>query len=159
MATRLLAALRHLVATADPTIPTPQSGMEYFNSTTSVKRVHNGTAWLYANEFAVPFTIQGVLSVGVTGRKQRIYNRSGSPWVLVGLNLYINTGPVGADASLQVNKNGSSAATITVTGGTNNANTSPALTIADGDFLDFDITAVGSTVAGSDATLTLCLAS
>lgn len=152
-----LSLITHLTATADPSGGT--AGSEYFNTTSVLKRVHNGTAWLYANEFAIPFTIQGVLSVGVTGRKQRVYNRSGSPWLVVGLNLYINTGPVGADASVQVNKNGSSAATITVTAGTNNANTSPALVVADGDFLDFDITAVGTTVAGSDATLTVCLAS
>lgn len=159
MARRFLAAIRHLVATADPTSPTPGAGDEYFNSTSNVKRVHNGTNWLYSNEFSQVFSVQGTAAVGVTGRKQRLYNRSGSPWLVVGLNLYIATAPTGADVIGQLNKNGSSAAVITVTATTNNANTSPGVVVNDGDYLDFDFTQVGSTVAGADATLSLSVAS
>jgi hypothetical protein len=135
--------------------------MEYFNSTLVVKKVHNGTTWLFANEFALPFTIGGTLSVGVTGRKQRIRNRSGSPWVIVGANLFVNTAPVGSSATLQVNKNGSSAFTISVATTVQESNT-PSVTnvvVNDGDYLDVDVTAVGSTTPGADATLTLSIAS
>lgn len=156
---KLLTALVQLVSAADPTIPSPTAGTEYFNSTSNTKKVYNGTAWIYANEFVQPFTIGGALSVGVTGRKQRIYNRSGSPWLIVSADLYINTAPTGASATLQVNKNGASAFTISVTTGTNVASTTPNVTVANGDYLDVDVTAIGSTVAGSDATLTLSIVS
>lgn len=161
MASRLLSALRHLVATADPTTPTPVAGMEYYNSTLNVSKIYNGSAWIYKNEFALPFQIGGALTVGVTGRKQRIKNRSGSPWVIIGANLYLNTAPVGSSATLQVNKNGASAFTISVATTVNESNTPSATNIVvnDGDYLDVDVTAIGSTTAGSDATLTLCFAS
>jgi hypothetical protein len=156
-----LAAIRQLVRSADPTTPTPSAGDEYFNSTTNTKKVHNGTGWIYANEFVLPFSIQGALSVGVTGRKQRIYNRTGSPWTIVGVQLWVNTAPVGATATLQVNKNGASAFTISVAT-TVQGSSSPSATniaVADGDYLDVDVTAVGSTTPGSDATLTLSVVS
>lgn len=154
-------ALSHLVSTADPTNPAPTAGTEYFNSTNSLKRIHNGSAWLYGNEFILPFTIGGTLSVGVTGRKQRIKNRSGSPWVIVGANLFLNTAPVGSSATLQVNKNGTSAFTISVATTVQESNTPSVsnVVVNDGDYLDVDVTAVGSTTAGADATLTLALAS
>lgn len=159
MARRFLAPLRQYVGTADPTTPTPGAGDEYYNSTTATKKVYNGSNWLYANEFIQPFTIGGALTVGITGRKQRIYNRSGSPWLIVGADLYIDTAPTGASATLQVNKNGSSAFTLSVTSGTQTANSAPNVTVATGDYLDVDVTAVGSTVAGSDASLTLSIVS
>lgn len=156
-----LSALQHLVASSDPTNPSPDTGMEYYNNVTFTKKVHNGTVWLYANEFAIPFTIGGALTVGATGRKQRIRNRSGSPWVIIGVNLYLDTAPVGSSATLQVNKNGSSAFTISVATTVNESNTPSAsnVVVNDGDYLDVDVTAIGSTTAGSDATLTLNFAS
>lgn len=153
-----LSAVVHLVSGSDPTNPTPEAGMEYFNSTNSIKRVHNGTSWLYANEFALPFTIQGTLSVGVTGRKQRLYNRSGSPWYIIGADLYLNTGAAGGiGTTFQVNRNGSSAFAVSVTGQT--ATGTPNYVVNSGDYLDVDVTGVGSTTAGADATLTLSIAS
>lgn len=159
MARRYLAPIQHMVGASDPTTPTPAAGDEYFNSTAGVKRYYNGTAWVYSNAFPLVFSVQGTLSVGATGRKQRIYNRTGSPWALTGINLYINTAPTGAGATVQINKNGASWQSITVSAGANNANSSPGSSVADGDYLDVDFTAVGSTVAGADATLTLGFAS
>jgi hypothetical protein len=160
MARKNLAPIQHLVSAADPAIPTPSAGDEYFNSGSSIKRVHNGTAWLNSNEFVQVFSIQGTLSVGVTGRKQRIYNRSGSPWLVVGAQLYIDTAPTGTVVTLQVNKNGSLGFPLSVSAaGSHVGNSSPNLIVADGDYLDVDVTAVGSTVPGADATLTLAIAS
>lgn len=107
----------------------------------------------------LPFTIGGTLSVGVTGRKQRVYNRSGAPWFIVGANLFINTAPVGSSATLQVNRNGSSAFPISCGTTVQNATSVPNIVVADGDYLDVDVTAIGSTTAGADATLTLSIAS
>lgn len=159
MARRFLAPIRHLVGAADPTTPTAAAGDEYLNSSAGVKKYYNGTAWVYSNVFPAIFSVQGTLAVGITGRKQRVYNRSGSPWNLIGMNLYITTGPTGAGATIQVNKNGSSWQTLTVAAGANNANSNPGSSVADADYIDVDFTAVGSTVAGADATLTLNFAS
>lgn len=160
MGTRLLAALKQLVATADPTVPTPVAGMEYFNSTSNAKKVYNGSGWVYANEFVLPFTIGGTLSVGVTGRKQRITNHSGSPWLIVGADLHIDTAPVGGiGATIQVNVNGASAVALTVGSGSNDATASPNYAIANGDYMDVDVTGVGPTTPGADATLTLSVVS
>lgn len=155
MARRFLAPINHWVGAADPTTPTPTVGDEYFNSALGVSKIYNGTNWLFKNEFAIPFTIGGTLSVGVTGRKQRIRNRSGSTWLVLGANLYIATAPVGSSATLQVNVNGSSSFSISCATTVNEANTTPGVTINDGDYVDVDVTAVGSTTAGADATLTL----
>ena len=156
---RILSAFQHLVSSSDPTNPTPTAGAEYFNSANAVKKVYSGSAWLYANEFSMPFTLQGLLAVGVTGRRQRVYNRSGSPWLIVGADLYLATAPTGAGATLQVNKNGASAFTISVAATVQTANSSPAVAVANGDYLDVDVTAVGSTIPGADATLTLSIVS
>jgi hypothetical protein len=155
-----LSAITHLVSGSDPTNPSPSSGTEYFNSTYNVKKVHNGTTWLFANEFILPFTIGGTLSVGVTGRKQRVTNHSGSPWLVLAADLHIDTGPLGGSGStIQVNLNGSTAFSVTVASGNNDATSSPNFVISNGDYLDVDVTVVGSTVAGADATLTLSIVS
>jgi hypothetical protein len=160
MARKHLAPIQHLVSLADPTIPTPSAGDEYFNSTYNIKKVYNGAAWTFANEFILPFTIGGTLSVGVTGRKQRVTNHSGSPWLVVTADLHIDTGPLGGSGStLQVNSNGSIAFSVTVASGSNDATSSPNFMINNGDYLDVDVTVVGSTVAGADATLTLSIVS
>jgi hypothetical protein len=159
MARQFLAAIRHLVRSADPAIPTPGAGDEYLNSTSNVKRYYNGSSWEYSNEFAGTFNIQGPLAVGITGRKQRLYNRSGSTWYLIAANLYVDTAPVGSNATLIVNKNGSAVITTLVLSGTNVGTANPTVTVSDGDYLDVDVTTVGSTVAGADATLTLSFAS
>jgi len=156
---RFLTAIRHLVSTADPSTPTPSAGDEYFNSTTGAKKIHNGTAWVWSSVFIQPFTIQGALTVGITGRKQRLYNRSGSPWTIVGADLYIATAPTGSGVTVQVNKNGASLFTLSVAAAGNAANSAPNAVVANGDYLDLDVTAIGSTVAGSDLSFTLSIIS
>jgi hypothetical protein len=154
---KILNALGLPTRASDP--GSASAGDVYFNSTLAIAKIYNGTTWGPLNEFALPFSINGALTVGVTGRKQRIYNRSTSAWVVVGADLYINTGPTGSAATIQLNKNGASAFTLSVAAGGTEANSAPNTIINVGDYIDFDVSAVGSTVAGSDLTLTLVIAS
>ena len=67
----------------------------------------------------------------------------------------IEVGPVGNDIGLRINKNGSSAATITITDGTTSATTTPNVSFVSGDYITVDITSVGSTTAGSNLYMVL----
>ena len=67
----------------------------------------------------------------------------------------IEVGPVGNDIGLRINKNGTSATTVTITDGTTNATTTPNVSFVSGDYITVDITSVGSTTAGSNLYMVL----
>ena len=69
---------------------------------------------------------------------------------------YVQTAPVGSSLSLRVNKNGSSIQTPTITtGNTSGSLTGLSDTMNAGDYLTVDVTAVGSSTAGSDLNLVI----
>ena len=67
----------------------------------------------------------------------------------------IEVGPVGNDIGLRINKNGTSATTVTITDGTTSAITTPNVSFVSGDYITVDITSVGSTTAGSNLYMVL----
>lgn len=153
---KFLSPIDVVTATADPGSGTV--GEMYFNTTDNVLRVHNGTAWTYADDFIIPYTYQGNLAI--TTGVLRLYNNSGSPWIIFRSDVYVATAPTGAAAVFGIRKNGAAASiTLTVAAGTNAANSATKLTVASGDYLTVDISGVGSTVAGANAQLVLAVAS
>ena len=68
---------------------------------------------------------------------------------------FVGTAPVGSSLNVRVNKNGTSIHTLSVSAGqSNSANTiTTPIEINEGDYLTVDVTAVGSTTAGSDLKL------
>ena len=69
---------------------------------------------------------------------------------------YVQTAPVGSSLELRVNKNGSSIQTPTITtGNTSGSLTGLSDTMNAGDYLTVDITAVGSSTAGSNLNLVI----
>lgn len=46
MSTKTLSPVNILSASADPTLPTLRAGDVYFNTTSSVFKIYNGTNWL-----------------------------------------------------------------------------------------------------------------
>lgn len=68
---------------------------------------------------------------------------------------FVGTAPAGSSLNIRVNKNGSSIHTLSVSAGQNSAtsNVSTPIEINEGDYLTVDITAVGSSTAGSDLKL------
>jgi len=83
----------------------------------------------------------------------RLYITSNS--TLNEINAYIDVGPVGNDIGLRINKNGTSATTVTITDGTTSATTTPNVSFVSGDYITVDITSVGTTTAGSNLYMVL----
>lgn len=141
--------------TADPASGT--AGDVYFNTTDGVKRIYNGSAWEYDNQILIPYTFQGTLAV--TTGVFRLYNNSGSPWIIYRSDVYVATAPTGASAVFGVRVSGAAAAiTLTVATGTNAANSTTKVSVPTGGYLTVDISGVGSTVAGANAQLVLLAA-
>lgn len=105
----------------------------------------------------VTFTIPGTLTVG-SGVARLYFPRAST---VINIIAGVGTAPTGSSATFDVNKNGTSLFSgtpkPTITAGTNSDTSSvPDTTaIAAGDYLTVDVDAVGSTVAGSDATITI----
>lgn len=94
---------------------------------------------------------------------------------LVDVSVKVGTAPVGSVATFRVNKNGSSACTVSVADGATAASlvetpgvspgtnvpggvtpsTAPLATFAAGDYYSVDVTAIGSGTAGSNAVVAL----
>ena len=72
------------------------------------------------------------------------------------MSAYVQTAPLGSSLNLRVNKNGSSIQTPTITtGNTSGSLTGLSDTMNAGDYLTVDITAVGSSTAGSNLNLVI----
>jgi hypothetical protein len=100
----------------------------------------------------LPFSVYGV--VAVTTGDQRFYNDTGLILTFIKARISVGVAPTGADLIGVFKLNGVALCTVTVTAGTNTgvATVFTPTTIADGDYITFDVTQVGSTVAGSDLT-------
>jgi plastocyanin domain-containing protein len=69
------------------------------------------------------------------------------------LRASVDTPPTGAPLIVSLRNNGSIIATATIAAGTNTGTTTLALAVAAGDYLQADVTQVGSTIAGADLTV------
>jgi len=68
----------------------------------------------------------------------------------------LGTAPAGSGLTVRVNVNGALRATVTIPAGANTATGAPSTTsLAAGDYLTFDVTAIGSTTPGSNLTVTV----
>jgi hypothetical protein len=105
------------------------------------------------------YTVSGALSVGAGGL--RLYNRFGV-LKMIEVHAAVGTAPTGASILIDVNKNGTTIFTTQSnrTAIAASANTGSSITIevsgfVYGDYLTVDIDQVGSTVAGSDLTVSV----
>lgn len=72
------------------------------------------------------------------------------------LRAYADTAPAGAALNIRINKNGTSAATLSIPAGSNSASTAVSIAVTSGDRISLDITQVGSTTpGGNDLLVTL----
>lgn len=69
------------------------------------------------------------------------------------LRASVNTAPTGASLIVSLRKNGTIVAVVTIAASVNTGTSSLALAVAAGDYLQVDVTQVGSTVAGADLTV------
>lgn len=98
-------------------------------------------------DYSISLTQQGTLAVTTgTARWYAPYNLATNS-----IKAYVETAPVGSAISITVNKNGTSAATPSISAGaTTSSEITSAVTLSEGDYLTVDITAVGSTTAGEN---------
>ncbi len=101
------------------------------------------------------WTVAGAITVR-TG-VHRVYNDTGSTLTIRAVRATVNTAPTGQVIRVDVNKNGTTIFTtqgnrpsIAISGNTSKVTSMDVTTLADGDYLTYDIDQVGSTVAGSD---------
>lgn len=99
-------------------------------------------------EFFKTFSRSGDLEV--TTGTQRFYLVSAS--ILKNVEAYVKTAPAGADATLNVIKNGSSTIkTVTISdGNTSSGDNLSEISLVEGDYLTINITQIGSSTAGTD---------
>lgn len=119
--------------------------------------------WVDLASFTVEsytFSVTGALTTQ-TG-KSRIYLEGN--YVVETIRAAVNTAPTGASLIVDVNKNGttiyttqSARPTIAASGFTATGNSPAITTFAAGDYMTVDVDQVGSTVAGSDLTVTVRL--
>lgn len=98
-------------------------------------------------DYSMMLTQQGTLSATTgTARWYAPYNLATNS-----IKAYVETAPVGSAISIDIKKNGTSAATPSISdGGTSATEITSAVTMNAGDYLTVDITAVGSTTAGEN---------
>jgi hypothetical protein len=98
-------------------------------------------------DYSMMLTQQGTLAV--TTGEARWY----APYNIAtnSIKAYVETAPVGSAISIVIKKNGTSAATPSISAGATSATEiTSAITMNAGDYLTVDITAVGSTTAGAN---------
>lgn len=128
-------------------------------SSSMVLRGDNTWSYLQAVE-TFTFSVTGALTVA-TG-KSRIY-LEGS-YVIETVRAAVNTAPTGATILVDVNKNGttiyttqSARPTIAISGFSATGNSPAVTTFSAGDYITVDVDQIGSTIAGSDLTVTVRL--
>lgn len=86
--------------------------------------------------------------------------RVGQSWTLAKFSAYLETAPTGSSFTVDLKVNGTTQATATITSGSNIGTTTSftSSTLTEWDLVTYEITAIGSTVAGSNLTLILNLA-
>lgn len=109
---------------------------------------------------AYTFSVTGALAVQ-TGRS-RIYLEG--TYVIETVRAAVNTAPTGSAVIIDVNKNGTTIYTtqsdrpqIAAAGFSATGNNPAVTTFAAGDYLTVDVDQIGSTIAGSDLTVTVRL--
>lgn len=117
-------------------------------------------SWRAPNmDFGPAWSINGTVATGV-GTK-RWYNDTGQTLTIRSVRVTADTAPTGSAITIDVNKNGTTIfttqanrPTIAATGHTSGKVTNmDVTTLADGDYVTFDVDAVGSTIAGSNLTV------
>jgi len=99
----------------------------------------------------IEFGIPGALTVNNDLTPYWIAPRDG---LFTSIYARVKTAPTGQALNMRLNKNGSSAATFSIAAGaTNVSSTGLSIAFVAGDYFNFDVTQVGSTLPGSDLTV------
>jgi len=119
-----------------------------------------------------PQGIQGIQGIqGNAAQSFSLFSLQGNVFVYSGTNRFyfeqaytlnkirasVATAPTGSGIVIAVNINGTLSSTITIPAGSNTATTAPLTTISAGDYATISITSVGSTLPGTNLTVSLSI--
>ena len=105
----------------------------------------------YAAE-VIPYSVSGALTAHDGGL--RFYALAGGR--IRQVHVSVGTAPAGSGLTVRINRNGSSIGTVTIAAGDHTATFTPSPAgYSAGDYFTVDITAVGSSTAGSDLVVEL----
>jgi len=151
---------------ASPTVDATHSGSTHGAAVTTHEAAsdpHTGYQLESELRFHVTFAKQGVVVTTTDSTALRWYNRTGRTLTFVMVELAAVTAPTGAAILVDVNVDGttifstqSNRPTIAISGNEGNTTTFNTTTIADGaHYITVNVDQIGSTVAGSDLTVTV----
>ena len=141
-----------------PAVGNVNGDLAFAEDTNTMHIFKTGTGWIDAIASAAGISTENYVSLKqsntltVTTGTKRWYAPKGI--TISKIIARVDTAPAGAAINITVNKNGSSAATLTIAdAGIKIINSSPNITMVEDDYLTVDITQIGSTTAGSDLTV------
>lgn len=121
-------------------------------------KVYNGTTWIPAVVGATGapgvtpvFTMQD--TVGIYTGKNRFYFEATR--IITNIRASVGTAPTGSPLVVAVLLNGTSIGTVSIAAGSYTATTTLSQVVNLNDYVTVNVTSVGSTIAGSDLTVTL----
>lgn len=143
-----------------PAVGNVNGDLAFAEDTNTMHIFKAGTGWVTAVASAEGISTNSYVNLKQTGDLEvttgtkRWYSPTATT-TLSKIVARVDTAPVGSDINITINKNGNSAATLTITdGSTKIINNTPNITMVEDDYLTVDITQVGSSTVGSDLTIT-----
>lgn len=143
-----------------PAVGNVNGDLAFAEDTNTMHIFKAGTGWVTAVASAEGISTNSYVNLKQTGDLEvttgtkRWYSPTATT-TLSKIVARVDTAPVGSDINITINKNGNSAATLTITdGSTKIINSTPNITMVEDDYLTVDITQVGSSTVGSDLTIT-----
>lgn len=143
-----------------PAVGNVNGDLAFAEDTNTMHIFKAGTGWVTAVASAEGISTNSYVNLKQTGDLEvttgtkRWYSPTATT-TLSKIVARVDTAPVGSDINITINKNGNTAATLTLLdGGTKIINNTPNITMVEDDYLTVDITQVGSSTAGSDLTIT-----
>ena len=143
-----------------PAVGNVNGDLAFAEDTNTMHIFKAGTGWVTAVASAEGISTNSYVNLKQTGDLEvttgtkRWYSPTATT-TLSKIVARVDTAPVGSDINITINKNGNSAATLTITdGSTKIINNTPNIAMVEDDYLTVDITQIGSSTAGSDLTIT-----
>ena len=143
-----------------PAVGNVNGDLAFAEDTNTMHIFKTGTGWVTAVASAEGISTNSYVNLKQTGDLEvttgtkRWYSPTATT-TLSKIVARVDTAPVGSDINITINKNGNSAATLTITdGSTKIINSTPNIIMVEDDYLTVDITQIGSSTTGSDLTIT-----
>ena len=143
-----------------PAVGNVNGDLAFAEDTNTMHIFKSGTGWVTAVASAEGISSNSFVNLKQTGDLEvttgtkRWYSPTATT-TLSKIVARVDTAPAGSNINITINKNGNSAATLTIANGTTKIiNSTPNIAMVEDDYLTVDITQIGSSTTGSDLTIT-----